>query len=301
MVKTKKRFDEMQKNDKTKLGLILSNRVYPLRIPLSLSKDETLKHYPLFDGITAGLSEISCHASALSFGFTPHAPHSHKGEELIILLSGNLNLLLANKFSPAKIKSIPIEKGQFVYYSSNFTHTHQATSEEHANYLTFYWYAGLKNTASVPTFNYYNMFDNVGHSNAKNDFYSRLLFEGPTGYLKKFHCHISMLLPGVDYKPSSNTYDIIILVLEGEIETIGQKAKPYDVIFYSAGQPYSINNPGTTPARYIVFEFHSNKKMLINKIFNIFIYFFTRVSEKGRLKRKLKKILDLLYIKLKLF
>ncbi|MBA7510232.1 hypothetical protein ES705_02208 [subsurface metagenome] len=291
----------MQRNDKTKLGLILNNRVYPLRIPLSLSKDETLKHYPLFDGITAGLSEISCHASALSFGYSPHTPHSHKGEELLMLLSGNLNLVLANKFSPDKIKSIPIEKGQFVYYSSYFTHTHQATSEEHANYLTFHWYTGLKNTASVPTLGCFNMFDRVEHSDVKNGFYSQVLFEGPTGYLKKLHCHISILMPGSGYKPHSDTYDVAIIVLEGEIETIGQKAKPYDVIFYSARKPHGICNPGTTLARYIVFEFHSNKKMLIGKIFNIFAYFFTRVSERGRLKRKLKKILNLLHTKLKLF
>ncbi len=97
----------MQRNEK-KNGLILNNRIYPLRIPLSLSRDETLKHYPLFDGITAGLSEISCHASALLFGYNPHAPHSHKGEELIILLSGNLDLILDNKFSPDEINPIPI-------------------------------------------------------------------------------------------------------------------------------------------------------------------------------------------------
>ncbi len=133
------------------------------------------------------------------------------------------------------------------------------------------------------------MFDRVEHSDIKNGFYSQLLFESPTGYLKKLHCHISILLPGASYKPGSNTCDLVIIVLEGEIETIDQKAKPYDVIFYSAGHLYDINNPGTTLARYIVFEFHSNKKMLIGKIFNIFSYFFTRVSEKGRLKRKLKK------------
>jgi len=149
----------------------------------------------------------------------------------------------------------------------------------------------LKNTTIVPTLKYYDMLDRFEHLDVKNNFYSQLLFEIPTTYLKKLNCHISILLPGDGCKHSSNTYDMVIIVLEGEIETIDQKAKPYDVIFYSAGQSYNINNPGTTSARYIVFEFHSNKKILIGKIFNIFDYYFTRLSEKGRLRRKIKKIL----------
>ena len=291
----------MQRNDKTKLGLLLNNRVYPLRLPLSLSKDETLKHYPFFDGITEGLGEISCHASALSFGYSPHNPHSHKEEELLILLSGNLNLILVDKLSSDKLKSIPIEKGQIIYYSSYLAHTIEATSEEPAYYVIFSWYVGLKNTASFPTFSCFNMFDRVEYSDSKNGFYSQLLFEGPTGYLKKINCHISILLPGAGYKPHSDTYDVAIIILEGEVETIGQKAKPYDVIFWPRGETHGIQNLGTTPARYIVFEFHTLNKILIGKIFNIFSYFFTKLSERGRLKRKLKKILNLLNTKLRLF
>lgn len=281
----------MKGNGRTKLGLLLNNWIYPFRLPLPLSKDETWKPFQLFDGITEGLSEISCHASALSFGYSSHTLHSHKEEELLILLSGNLNIMLPDRLSPDKIKSIPIEKGQFIYYPSYFAHTLQTTSREHANYLMFKWYTGLKNTASVLTFSRFNMFEIREPLEPKDDFYSKLLFEGPTGYLKKLHCHISTLVPGAGYKPHSDTYDVVIIVLEGKIETIGQQAKPYDVIFYSAGKPHGIYNPGTTPSRYLVFEFHTSNKMLIGGIFNIFAYFFTRVTDRERWKRKLKKLL----------
>jgi len=281
----------MKKNNKKKLGLSLNSGVYPLRIPLLHSKDEIVTNYGLFSGITAGLSEMSCFAQTASFGFSPHTSHQHKGEEIIIVLSGNLNFIYSDKLSPSKTKSISIEKGQFIYFSAEISHTLQAISKENTNLITFLWYSWLKNTTIVPTLKYYDMLDRFEHLDVKNNFYSQLLFEIPTASLKKFNCYISLLPPGASCKPCSNTYDMVIIVLEGEIETIDQKAKPYDVIFYSAGQSYNINNPGTTSARYIVFEFHSNKKILIGKIFNIFDYYFTRLSEKGRLKRKIKKIL----------
>jgi uncharacterized RmlC-like cupin family protein len=279
----------MQRNDKIKSGLLLYNQVYPLRIPLLLSIDETFKQHTLFNGITEGLSEISCHAAALSFGYSPHAPHSHKGEHLLILLSGNLNLIFLDELSSDKLKSIPIKKGQFIYYSSYFTHAIKTTSKAPANYLIFSWYVGLKNIASFPTFNCFNMFDKIEYSDFKNGFYSQDIFKRTTGYLKKLNCNISILMPGVDYKPHIDTYDVAIVILEGEVETMGQKVKPYDVIFWLRGEHNGMQNIGTTPARYIVFEFHIFNKVLTGKIFNIFSYLLTRLSEKGRLKRKLKK------------
>ena len=98
-----------------------------------------------------------------------------------------------------------------------------------------------------------------------------------------------------------DNYDVVIIVLEGKIETIDQQAEPYDVIFYSAGEPHGIYNSGTTSSRYLVFEFHTSNKMLISGIFNIFSYYFTRVTDRDRLKRKLRKILNLLHTRFKLF
>ena len=86
----------MKKNNKKKLGLSLNSGVYPIRIPLLHSKDEIVTNYGLFSGITAGLSEMSCFAQTASFGFSPHTSHQHKGEEIIIVLSGNTIFLTSS-------------------------------------------------------------------------------------------------------------------------------------------------------------------------------------------------------------
>jgi hypothetical protein len=47
------------------------------------------------------------------------------------------------------------------------------------------------------------------------------------------------------------------VLLSGEVETVGKRVRPLGVIYYSAGELHGMKNVGTTPATYLVFEFHS--------------------------------------------
>ena len=49
-----------------------------------------------------------------------------------------------------------------------------------------------------------------------------------------------------------------IIILEGEVETLGERVKPCSVIFHPAGESHGMRNPGGSPARYVVFEFHGD-------------------------------------------
>jgi len=137
---------------------------------------------------------------------------------------------------------------------------------------------------------------------SKNKSYRNLIFNGPTSYLKKIHCHISVLQPGAGYKPHADNYDVSLMVLEGEIETLGQIAGPNDVVYYAAGKKHGIYNTGTTTARYIVFEFHPHYKMSIIRSFNIFGYGLNKVTSRKYWKRKKRRLLSLINkIKIELF
>ena len=48
-----------------------------------------------------------------------------------------------------------------------------------------------------------------------------------------------------------------IVPLDGTLETLGQTVSPKSVIYYGAGELHGMRNPGTEPARYLVFEFHA--------------------------------------------
>jgi quercetin dioxygenase-like cupin family protein len=92
---------------------------------------------------------------------------------------------------------------------------------------------------------------------SQNGFCPRLVFEGPTDYLKKLRCHVTTFAPQAGYAPHKDPYDVVIVVLAGEVETLGQRTGPHSVIFYAAGEPHGMRNPSLdVTARYVVFEFH---------------------------------------------
>ena len=228
----------------------IKSGVYPLAVPLKADYEKGWRAYPVFRGQTGMMDDLACHASALVPGHTPHPPHTHKEEEILILLAGEVDLQL-----PALEKPVRLTPGQFVYYPTGFLHTLQPVGELPANYLMFKWQAGPSGMEGRPLT--FKLFDpNAIGPGTKEGFAPSLLFEGPTQYLKKLHSHVSTLSPGAGYKPHKDAYDVVLVVLEGEVETLGRRAGPHSIIFYPAGEPHGIANPGTRPAKYLVFEFH---------------------------------------------
>ena len=56
-----------------------------------------------------------------------------------------------------------------------------------------------------------------------------------------------------------------MLILEGEVETMGAKAGPNTVVFYPGGQLHDMHNTGSVPAKYLVFEFHGKHSRIVKR------------------------------------
>lgn len=119
----------------------------------------------------------------------------------------------------------------------------------------FKWRTESKKPQQVLGTTFYH-FDGASSPGNVQAFAPRLLFESPTAHLGKLHAHITDLQPGAGYPPHADAYDVAIVVLSGQVETLGQKAEPFSVIYYSAGELHGMKNVGDTVARYLVFEFH---------------------------------------------
>lgn len=237
----------------------LTSGVWPLQIPLPPDAQKGWKPYPIFKGFTRCLNDLSCHVSVLTQDRCPHLPHKHKEEELLLLLSGEVDLILSDGQASNKNLRRRLKAGQFVYYPADFAHTLQTVSEIPANYLMFKWSAESKKNDSALTFGEFNMFDSVKDLKAGDGFRTRFVFEGPTAYLQKLHCHTSTLTPGAGYDPHIDPYDVAIIMLDGEVEMLGKRVGQYSVIFYAAGESHGMRNPTDTIAKYVVFEFHGSK------------------------------------------
>ena len=235
----------------------LHSSVYPLRLPLAADPAKGWNPQPLFSGSTKALPLLACHASALVPGCCPHPPHTHPEEELLLLLSGELDLIVPDKNTPEKTSRHRIKPGQVLFYSCDFAHTIQAVSAEPANYLMLKWQK--KNMAGPAKLSYgpFNAHARASDTQVQEGMRRRLVFEDRTAYLNKLHCHVSTLAPQAGYAPHADTYAVLIVVLDGEVETLGRRAGPHSVIFYAAGEPHGVRNP--SPAKeshYVVFELH---------------------------------------------
>ncbi len=234
----------------------LVSRVYPLQIPLPAAEEDGWKPHPLFNMATPSMQNLSCHASVLNRNCSPHLPHTHDEEEILMLLWGEVDLILPDRPGPAVNQRVHLKQGEFVYYPACFAHTLQTTSEGPANYLMFRWQSGRTTKKSPLAFRHFSLIESNNGAKIKDGFGSRLVFEGPTAYLRKLHCHTSTLAPGAGYEPHRDDYDVAIIVLEGTVKTLGKQVGPYSVIFYRAGEPHGMRNTGSSIAHYVVFEFH---------------------------------------------
>lgn len=247
-------FVEQKKNKQEQT--FLKSDIYPLSLPLAPDDLKGWKPYSIFRGPTKGIKDLSCHISVLNKDCCPHLPHAHKEEELLLVLSGQVELIIPKEDLSGGNLRVPLKERAFVYYPAYFAHTIQTVSEQPANYLMFKWASHRKLQKENLFFKRYQMFSNGDHQEIKNGFQPKLIFEGKTKYLKKLHCHTSTLTTDAGYEPHVDPYDVAIIVLEGEVETLGKRAKAYDVIFYAASELHGMRNPGQQTAKYIIFEFH---------------------------------------------
>ena len=237
---------------------LLRPRICRLDLPLVLPDGKPWQRYPFFKGATPNLPSISAHASVLARGHRPHPPHQHEQEELLLLLGGEVELSLPAAPEAGGEAVQRLTAGEFVYYPAGFPHTLRTVSEAPAQYLMFRWLGDPLSPGDPLSFSRYR-FSADENESSQQGFRRRLLFEGRMVYLQKLHGHTSTLSPGAGYKPHSDDHDVAIVLLGGEVATLGGKAGPHDVILCPAGKPHGMRNRGLEGARYLVFEFHGPK------------------------------------------
>lgn len=218
--------------------------------------------HPILKGATKNVDHWATHASVLRHGCTPHPPHRHLEEELLIVLDGEVEITLPDLAKDAQQQTLTT--GDFVYYPCNFAHTVTSKSEPAATYLMFKWIDRNAEEQCHPTLSFgrYNYRENAEIETVETgqkDFSYDKHFEGQTLFLQKLHCHFSTLLPGGGYAPHVDPYDVALVILEGQVETLGVTFLPHSVIFYAAGEPHGIRNTGNVEAKYLVFEFHGRR------------------------------------------
>ncbi len=237
---------------------MIENAIHTFDLPLGeRPPDEPWRPFFAFRGPTPLLANMSCHASVLAGGHSPHPPHAHVEEELLIPLHGGVELVVPSgpaDDAPRLERQTP---GSFVFYPSMQHHTIRNPGTSPVAYLMFKWEAQASGGTEEPLGTELADFADAAPPDDARPFWSRQLLEGPTRCLTKLHSHLTVLEPGAGYEPHRDAHDVAIVTIAGTVETLGERVPPRSVVYYGADALHGLRNVGSEPARYLVFEFHA--------------------------------------------
>jgi len=96
----------------------------------------------VFAAPTATLDELEHHTTTLKPGGSPHPPHTHKNEEILIIKSGTVEAWVNGEWKTAP-------EGSLLFFASMVPHTVRNTSSKPATYFVLNWAAlGSKKQAA---------------------------------------------------------------------------------------------------------------------------------------------------------
>jgi quercetin dioxygenase-like cupin family protein len=224
-------------------------------LPFAEDRETRFRSHHFFRGATPIVEVINCHMSVLSEGHSPHLPHAHVEEALLIVLEGEAEILLSDGPALDGARIERLRAGSFAFHPAYQYHTVRNACAAPVTYVVMSWRAAPVEVDRPLGSQCFDLGDLSATAEAE-PFTMRLVFEHATGYLGKLHAHVSNLQPGAGYPPHADDYDVAILVLGGKVETLDRIVEPLGVVFYAAGQMHGMKNVGQVPARYLVFEFH---------------------------------------------
>lgn len=99
---------------------------------LAFKKTEKGGRREFFNRPTSQLEKFEMHTTALNPGLDSHAPHTHKEEEVILLLRGNAEMYVAGNL----YKAAP---GDLIFLSSGVSHALKNTGSVQCEYFAFQW------------------------------------------------------------------------------------------------------------------------------------------------------------------
>lgn len=212
-----------------------------------------------FRGALGGFPILTAHVSLLGRGEIPHPPHQHAEQELLVVLSGEITILTTDKPEGAVTESRGLGRGSFVYHSAWRWHTLQNTGAGLASYFVFKWRTAVSSTPdSSPSSFIFESCTLDKHQPAA----SGALKLYPIANLRpdgRVRAHWSILESNRGYAPHRDSYDVLMVLLSGSVETFHNNIAAPAVIFCAANVPHGLRNSGARPAEYLVFEFENER------------------------------------------
>lgn len=89
-------------------------------------------HRQNLDRPTAMLKRLEMHTTTLNGQLTNHPPHTHRAEEMVVVIKGRVEMLLGERLVQA-------QAGDVVYIEANIVHSLRNLGDEPTEYFAFQW------------------------------------------------------------------------------------------------------------------------------------------------------------------
>ena len=110
---------------------------------LTVTKTEIGARRGVVRAPTATLDELESHITTLNPGQSPHPPHQHPNEEMIIVKEGGVEAYVNGEW-------VPVATGGIIFFASNVPHTVRNTGGNAATYYVINWSPpGMKNRTAA--------------------------------------------------------------------------------------------------------------------------------------------------------
>ena len=223
----------------------------------NVSQKTDFQSYSLVNGPSPEMRLMEIHYSVLAPGKSPHPPHVHDEEEILIIIKGEAELQVESSKGSNQLELLTAHPGDFIYYPGNWRHTIKNVSDTPVIYLMLKWMSDEYHSDQSLERVFTKSSDLLaGGDEFSGDQQMEIILEGKTNFLRKLQVHTTQMKPNAGYAPHKDGYDVGIVLLEGEVETLGEKVTAPAFIYYAAGEPHGLTCTSDTMAQYIVFEFH---------------------------------------------
>ncbi|MBW4621248.1 MAG: cupin domain-containing protein [Cyanosarcina radialis HA8281-LM2] len=214
------------------------------------TSDWTIK--TLFKDYPGIMGKISAYYSVLRSGSIPHEIHSHHEEEIMVLLSGHLDII-----SPAN--RLRVGPGSFFHHPPGDWHTIQSVGVESAAFLVFKWtWETTEQTEEKANFFCFHADRLAPWDDRQNIQFQQVCSSQPLangGRLAVNFCHF---LPESGYPAHKHEHDLIVVLLNGELHGMGHTNSAPALIYYPAGTIHGMSPHNRDEVNMLEFQFHGS-------------------------------------------
>jgi mannose-6-phosphate isomerase-like protein (cupin superfamily) len=193
---------------------------------------------------------LNIHYSRLEEGQLAHDVHQHDDEEILVPISGDVEIL-------GDMPAERIGPGSMTYYSVQHPHTIRALGPGPSTYIMWRWSNSKEQPEPhlAPAIHDFRLqLQDALERAAAGESVKDEVFAGGTRWLTRLHAHLRTLPAGGRIQAHEDDHDAILVLFQGRLETQGRTLEGPAISFNPAFSEHGMYNPGPEPAQYLAVD-----------------------------------------------